>query len=293
VIKSDISASLRAKVLQYLPSRVRFAMRYMAIHRRPSLLIRPRTFNEKLSLRLAIDRRPLLVTLSDKIKMRDYITAKIGPQVLNNILWVGKDAFAIPFDDLPKSFVIKTNHGSGFVRIVTDKSAINRGNVIREAESWLRFDYGKYSDEWAYLRIDPLVVIEEFIKSNAKSADGVPWDYKFFVFDGKCAMIQVDVNRFSRHARTLFTPQWELIPAEFTYPQAQKEPPPPDKLHEMLRLAEAAGKGIDFVRVDIYDSHRGPIIGEMTCFPEGATGRFSPSHYDDWLGNFWKFNAKA
>lgn len=60
-----------------------------------------------------------------------------------------------------------------------------------------------------------------------------------------------------------------------------------------VERAEAAGKGIDFVRVDIYDSHRGPIIGEMTCFPEGATGRFSPSHYDDWLGNFWKFNAKA
>jgi hypothetical protein len=95
---------------------------------------------------------------------------------------------------------------------VTDKSAINRGNVIREAESWLRFDYGKYFEEWAYSRIDPLVVVEEFIKSNAKSADGVPWDYKFFVFDGKCAMIQVDMNRFSRHARTLFTRQWEREP---------------------------------------------------------------------------------
>jgi hypothetical protein len=66
--------SLRAKILQHLPSRLLFAMRYMAIHRRPSLLIWPKTFNEKLSLRLAIDRRPLLVTLSDKLKVRDYIT---------------------------------------------------------------------------------------------------------------------------------------------------------------------------------------------------------------------------
>jgi hypothetical protein len=152
----------------------------MAIHRRPSLLIGPKTFNEKLSLRLAIDRRPLLVTLSDKIKMREYSAAKVGPQFLSKIYWVDKNASAMPFDDLPKAFVIKATHGSGFVRIVTNKSTINRDEVIKEAE-----------------------------------------------------------------------------------------------------------------RVDMYDSNRGPIIGEMTCVPQGATGRFSPSYYDTWPGSFWKFNAKA
>jgi hypothetical protein len=285
--------SIKSKILTFLPNRLRFALRYRAIHHRLSLLIHPKTFNAKLSLRLAIDRRPLLVTLSDKIKMRNYIAAKIGPQVLNNILWLGKDPSTIPFHDLPESFVIKTNHASGFVRVVTDKSAIKREHVIREAEDWLRFDYGKHSGEWTYSRIDPLVMVEEFIESTAKSADGVPWDYKFFVFDGKCAMIQVDVNRFSGHARALFTREWKLIPAQLTYPQAREEPRRPDKLDEMLSVAEAAGRGIDFVRVDIYDSNRGPIIGEMTCFPENATGKFSPCRYDDWLGNFWKFNAKA
>ena len=171
---------MRSKILQLLPNRLRFALRYMVIHRRPSLLIRPKTFNEKLSLRLAIDRRPLLVILSDKVKVRDYIAAKVGSHVLNKVDWVGKNASAMPFDDFPEAFVIKANHGSGFVRIVTNKSAINRDEVIKEAE-----------------------------------------------------------------------------------------------------------------RVDMYDSNRGPIIGEMTCVPQGATGRFSPSYYDTWPGSFWKFNAKA
>jgi TupA-like ATPgrasp len=106
-------------------------------------------------------------------------------------------------------------------------------------------------------------------------------------------MIQVDVSRFSGHARSLFTREWELIRAELTYPQAQKEPPRPDNLDEMLKVVEAAGKGIEFARVDIYRSNRGPVIGKMTCFRESAKRRFSSSHYDDWLGNFWKFNAKA
>jgi len=242
---------------------------------------------------MAIDRRPLLVTLSDKFKMRQYVAGKIGPHVLNNLLWLGKDVSTIPFDDFPKAFVIKANHGSGFVRIVTDKSAGRRDDVIREAGGWLRLDYGKQSEEWAYSRIDPLVMVEEFIESRAKSTDGVPWDYKFFVFDGKCAMIEVDVSRFCGHARALFTRDWEHIPATFTYPQPQKKPPRPAALDEMLSVAEAGGKGIDFVRVDIYDSNRGPLIGEMTCFPAAGTGRFSPSYYDDWLGSFWKFYARA
>ena len=120
----------------------------------------------------------------------------------------------------------------------------------------------------------------------------VPWDYKFFVFDGKCRMIQVDVDRFSGHTRTLLTRDWEVIPAEFGRPRAAVEPGRPKQLEQMLQVAEVAGKDIDFVRVDIYHSVRGPIIGEMTCFPLGGTGKFAPLYYDHWLGSFWNFNPK-
>jgi len=60
----------------------------------------------------------------------------------------------------------------------------------------------------------------------------------------------------------------------------------------MLKVAELPEKGIDFVWGDIYDSnHR--TISEMTCFPEAATGKFSPSHYDYKVGSFLKLNTKA
>lgn len=131
---------LRSKILQLAPNRLRLALRYRAIHGRLSLLIRPKTFNEKVSLRMVIDRRPLLVTLSDKVKVREYIAAKIGPHVLNNIPWLGKDVFTMLFDHFPNAFVIKANHGFGFVRIVTDKSAVKRDDVIREAGGWLKLE---------------------------------------------------------------------------------------------------------------------------------------------------------
>jgi hypothetical protein len=50
-------------------------------------------------------------------------------------------------------------------------------------EGWLKFDYGAYSRQWTYSQIESLLLVEEFIESQAESDDGVPWDYKFFVFD--------------------------------------------------------------------------------------------------------------
>jgi hypothetical protein len=70
-------------------------------------------------------------------------------------------------------------------------------------------------------------------------------------------MIRVDVGRFSGHTRTLLTRDWEVIPAEFAYPPAAAHPGRPKQSEQMLQVAEVAGKDIDFVRVDIYDSVRG------------------------------------
>src|SRR5712691_2848031 len=48
---------------------------------------------------------------------------------------------------------------------------------------------------------------------------------------------------------------------------------------DMLRVAELAGERNRFCVGEIYDSNYWPI-SEMTCFPEAARGKFSPSHYD-------------
>jgi hypothetical protein len=60
-----------------------------------------------------------------------------------------------------------------------------------------------------------------------------------------------------RNARTLFTRAWESIPAEFGHKQVRKNRRA-DKLDEMLKVAELAGKGIDFV----WGTSMIPIIGQ-------------------------------
>ena len=105
-------------------------------------------------------------------------------------------------------------------------------------------------------------------------------------------MIQADAARFFGHSRTWFTRTWELIPAEFGYPQVRKNRRVRINWTGCLKVAEIGGKGIDFVRVDIHDSNHRPN-SEMMFFPKAATEKFSPSRYDYWLGSFWKLNTKA
>lgn len=283
----SLMKSLRSIVLSLLPQRLRFALRYMAIHRKPSLLINPKKFNEKMTLRLALDRRPLHVILADKVRVRDYISERVGTQNLSNVLWVGANPGSLPFDSLPNRFVIKSNHASGFVKLIEDKNKIDQKSIVEELQRWLAFDYGEYSREWAYSEIERKIIVEEWIDSLYLSQEGIPWDFRFFMFDGKCAVIQVDNGTVKTRVRSFFTPEWDLLPFTLKYPPPNKQPEKPSSLMHMLSIAEAVSQGIDFVRVDIYDSDPSPIIGEMTMHPGGATQHFLPDYYDEWLGSFW------
>jgi len=66
-------------------------------------------FTEKLWYRMLYDRSPTLTLLCDKLRVRDYVSEKVGTKYLVPLLWHGEDPEAIPFPALPPRFVIKTN----------------------------------------------------------------------------------------------------------------------------------------------------------------------------------------
>ncbi len=84
----------------------------------------PRAYTEKIQWRKLYDRDPLIIETTDKLKVREYVERKIGKHVLTRIYWVGKDPADVPFDSLPNSFVLRTNHGCGFNIFVRDKSKL-------------------------------------------------------------------------------------------------------------------------------------------------------------------------
>jgi hypothetical protein len=285
---------IRQNILSLLPVRFRFALRYMACHRRFSLLVRPTLFTEKNMLRVALDRRNILRTCADKLTMRELIKAKAGDGFLPEILCVANDPAKIHWEKLPNRFVMKGSHGSGFVKVVEGFDAACQASVetlVDTANEWLEVDYGERSREWAYKGISRNIIIEGFIDSDCKDKDDVPWDFKLFVFDGKCAMIQVDTGRFADHRMNLFSRSWEPFNCTYKdlYAESNKALVAPANLDEMIKVAEQVGRGIDFVRVDLYSTEAGPIVGEMTMTPGGGIEvKFTDPSLDRLLGKQWQ-----
>lgn len=237
------------------------------------MLLKPQTFNQKLCYKMVFDRRPLVVTFADKLRAREYVRQKIGSDVLLNLLVVATSPDDIHFDQLPWRFVLKTNHGSGYVRIVKDKTLEDESDLRRICRGWLSQNYGDLTGEWAYKSITPKIMVESFLENG--NGD-VASDYKFFVFNGRVFMIQVDLDRFTDHRNAVFTPDWQRIQVRYVCPTADRPVAKPACLERMLKMAECLGAETDFVRVDLFEVDGRVYFGELTNYPLGGPRNLNP-----------------
>jgi teichuronopeptide biosynthesis TupA-like protein len=270
---------------KWLPDIAVVANRYRKVHGHWPRLWSPKTFTEKVARRIVFDRRPILRTFADKVAVRDYVAA-ILPGSLPPVYGV-YGIYTLPRYMQLQDFVLKATHGSGWVKLI--HGTPNWSELIPLCESWLNQEYYSLGREWAYKDLPRRIMVEEFIDNGTGEA---PDDYKFFVFGGKVEMIQVDTGRFKDHRRNLYTRNWNKIEVEFGYPGfldpcSISRHNAPKRLEEMIAIAEKLSQGIDFVRVDLYETDKKVYFGEMTMTPEGGIGKFNDRAFDVVLGTNW------
>lgn len=290
-VQRPISSALRSLLLRLLPTRIRFSLRHSIYQKRFSMLIFPSTFSEKMSLRIAKDRRAILNQCADKVEMRNLISSLVGDKHLPELIAIAESVDDIDWGSLPEKFAIKASHGSGMIKIIKNFSSYEAEDILRlkcSINQWLKIDYSDISREWGYKNIPRKIILEDYIESPYSDREGIPFDFKLFVFRGKCKMIQVDSGRFSNHRRSLFDHSWKEIPSMYTYPRPSVLQTRPAELKEMLILAELLGKNLDFSRIDLYVTNERIVVGEITMTPEGGSGVFSERAVDLWLGRCWK-----
>jgi hypothetical protein len=246
----------------------------------------PLTFNDKVNWRILNDRRPLLEWTCDKLAMKEHACAIAGLRVPRTY-WAGRDLRELEGAALPAHWVLKPNHRSGLVHFGRGRPDIAR---LRELTAeWLDPFQSADLGEWAYSRARPLLLAEEVIGEPGSP----PPDYKFFVFGGDVAAIQVDTGRHLVHRRRLYLPDWSPLDVRSGYwPLAATEPPPAG-LDRMLAVAAELGAGFDFIRVDLYDVSEKVFFGEVTPYPGGGLDRFVPASFDAELGARWKLPART
>jgi len=280
VIKSALKRALPEQVLDIH----RLADAHRTAHGRFPRILRPRTFSERVFRRLMFDRRPILTQFADKYGARAYIEERLGSVVLPRLYHVTEDPATIPWESLPSRYVVKATHGSGWIRLVEDGGA-DRAAITQACSQWLRRNFYPVHREWPYKNIPPRIIIEEFLDDGS---GGVPLDFKFFVFHGVPRLIQVDATRFSGHTRSLYDLGWNRLPVTLRFPPVPHEVPRPVHLEQMIAAAAELGRGIDFLRVDLYDTPRQFYVGELTTAPGAGREAFDPPEFDRELGRFWR-----
>jgi hypothetical protein len=251
---------------------------------------------------MAKDRRPILTTFADKIAVRHYVAEVVGPAILPALYEVASDPDQLDRKRLPAECVIKPSHASGLTLFladqaslvqlaprsipdrVTTKQALDWDQFVATSRRWLAMRYSDVELEWAYRNVSPRLMVEELLRDVG---GGLPPDYKFFVFNGRVGLVQVDTDRFRDHRRNLFSPDWRPVEARLLHPPADSPPPQPNALDEMIWVAEALGQETDFVRVDLFNIEDRVVFGELTSYPEGPNAAFSPPSFDQDLGHYW------
>jgi len=88
-------------------------------------------------------------------------------------------------------------------------------------------------------------------------------------------------------ARRLYSTAWESLDAKYEKYPVGPDIDPPERLREMVEIAEALGAEADFVRVDLYSIGRRIVFGEPTSYPEAANAPFDPPEFDRVVGEWW------
>jgi hypothetical protein len=283
----DALWALTCKCVGTLPSNLSRRMLFFYFHRRFPSLKNPVTFNEKVNWRILKDRREILKFTCDKLAMKDYADNAQGATDYSlrvpRTLWSGTDVSELKNAALPERWVLKPNHRSGRVFFGHGQPDILALKKI--VKSWLRPAEGVDLHEWAYLNARPLLLAEELLGAPGSP----PSDYKFWVFAGKVAVVEVHSDRHNDHHQRWYLPDW--TPLEVTsvgYPISPAEPIAPVNFEKMIAIAEKLGRSFDYIRVDLYNVDGEIFFGELTPYPASGFDRFDPASFDSEIGAKWE-----
>lgn len=247
----------------------------------------PKTFSEKIQKR-KLDKNKLFVICSDKYKVREYVKEKIGEKYLIPIYFAKSKITRKDIEELPNSFVLKTNNGSGTNIIVFDKTKENIDDLVWKMNYFVKIQYGYIWGEMFYNKIKPMIIAEKLLLNE----DGtIPYDYKvhYFKKDGNIKIFTaVHLDRFDDHRKDIYDENWNKMPYSFNQPSSEKNIEKPSNLDEIFKIVKKLAEPFNYVRVDLYLKDKQIYFGELTFTNSSGYNHFSPEEIDEEWGSYWE-----
>lgn len=275
------------------------SIRYFVRFHKPLHLRHPRNLNQKILYLSLMTDTTRWTELADKYRVRKYIEDCGYKDNLPELYGMWDNACDIDFDALPKSFVMKTNHGCGDVRIVHDKARINKTELIAYFNHQLKTPYGEVEAGLHYMRIKPCIIAEELLitpvrlQKYSKSLI----DYKMWCFNGHCQYIWTCCNRDKHGAEVLFyDKEWICHPEFSIFTEHYRQGniiPKPLNLNQMIAMAETLSKPFPCVRVDLYNIDGKIYFGEMTFTSLGGMMNYFTDEFLNKAGDMIDLNYRG
>jgi hypothetical protein len=282
-----LKKAIKRKIIDALPTRWHIAFDFVRAHGHLPSLDSPKSFSEKIQWRKLHEFDARMPDLVDKVKAKQFVAKQFGEKYIIPTLAVYNSADELDFTKPPLSqppYVLKANHGSG-LNIFVKELPIDADAIKKKLAGFLKLDYEKVLEEWAYSEVDRKILVEPFVDAP----QGYIPDYKFHVFNGTTYAIELVIDRFKDYWINFFDRNWKRIDVKkyAKRPPYQGEVKPPAKYAEMLTLAEGLAAGFPYVRVDLYDVNGDVKFGEMTFYPGSGYDRFDPPEWDQKFGEQW------
>ncbi len=250
----------------------------------------PLTLNEKINWLKLYNRKDIQTLVSDKYRVRDYIASKIGNKYLIPLIFHTDNYKDLVPENLPESnYIIKTNHDSSGGLIVKNSNKLNYKEIQKRFRRLMKENHYYSTKEWQYKNIKPHIIVEKLLLTE----DGdIPSDYKFHCFNGKVEFIMVDLDRFGDlRTRNLYDKDWNLLECKWGRPNG-KPVKKPNKLNEMIEIAEKLATKFIYLRVDLYYVKEEIYFGELTLYHASGFQAFLDPQCDLKFGKLLKLGIE-
>ena len=243
----------------------------------------PKTFNEHILARKVFANEDNLTQYTDKYEVRSYVEKTIGSRFLVKNFGVWDDPEEISFDKLPRQYVLKATHGSGWNIIVRNGQEVDATKIVPKLKGFLKENYYTYGREKNYRFIKPRIVCEEFIE-GASGRSIV--DFKVFCFGGLAKFYSVTYFENGKQHFNIFDLSDGRLEIKDRYEKVDSASLP-SNIDDIVGLAQQLAKPFDFVRVDFYIAKQGIFFSELTFHSGGGIRPIEPMEYDYKLGSYF------
>lgn len=289
--RGEFMASIISNFFRWLPDAtyLKLLYRFRMGHRLD--LKNPLTFTEKLQWLKLYNRKPEYTKMVDKDAVKEYVANIIGEEYIIPTLGVWDKPEDIDWGSLPNQFVLKTTHGGGGggVVICKDKTTFDKTTAIAKLKESMASDIYSGLREWPYKNVPKRIIAEKFMAPEKSPAPKDLPDYKFFCFNGEPKYCQVIRDRHTKETIDFYDMDWNHMPFVGLNPVARNGLTPvarPGNLDEMKEICRKLADSKSFVRVDLYVIDDKTYFGELTLYPASGMGVFTPSEWNDKLGDW-------